>query len=184
MVVNPSSFSDLEEYRDAEGEEVLPLVRPPDLSLQPSSPTRLEQSLESEGVGNIISDVSEDANVVILSRFEDNFRRLPAANFTHLSQPPALEPRPSPKTEAPVAPPMPSFPNIGFETASTYSREGAQYGNERESDLVSHYRNSVRRHLVQIRLDSLVVSPTAALGLVDDIFEQEAAKFPPVWVIS
>ncbi|MCJ1401685.1 hypothetical protein MMC11_004902 [Xylographa trunciseda] len=164
VVAIPSSFVDLEDYRNS-GDD------PPERS----------STVFGDSTQGVAANIAVDTETLILGTFEEHAQTsalwsLPESSslvgrdynnvspqitsFTRFpSDPDRLRVSPSLLPEAPQP--------IDISSAG------------QEERLLLHYRNFVRKHLVQIRRENPDAS-TGDSGLGPDLFEQEASTFPPL----
>ena len=115
-----------------------------------------------------------DPNVIILTRFEETLPK------------PDLARRTGTGTAVPTSPV--SSTHLGSQLDTHLGRRGSvqqhlQTTNPetepKEARLWSHYRRFVRRHLLPTNEESST-TPGSNISLPEDVFEREAARFPPV----
>ena len=175
IVVNPSSFAGLEERSDGVKE------------INPT--TEVSSGLHrSEGTAKRLRsptpsvDVAQDPDIVILSKFEDNTRRLPPwpANSRY---------------STPKAVPLASFASVSPSSSTSVSQQhnksrrasapdttssllDTAIQRRQDDRLLSHYRNFVRRKIFdRWSRKTLVFSEDSA---THDIFEPLFESYPPV----
>ncbi|MCJ1294762.1 hypothetical protein MMC34_006320 [Xylographa carneopallida] len=164
VVAIPLSFVDLEEYRNTSND-------PPE-----RSPVVLGDSTQT-----VAANIALDTETVILGTFEEHPQ---AAAVWSLPASSNLAGRDYDKV-SPQTPSFTSFPsNLDRSRASPSLLVDtpqliATSSSRQEERLLRHYRNFVRRHLVQIRREKPGAS-TGDSGFGPDLFEQEASTFPPL----
>jgi hypothetical protein len=153
VVVTPESFAELPEYAIGSGER---------------SPTSAQHIARSGS--NSSSRTRSDPNVVVLDRFED------LSPSTSLTSPMAPQSRQVglPETLQHMSLSMPP-PSASLQVSTPIA-----YMSAAESRLVSHFRRYIVTRLVPKNIEDNygIGSPP-----IRDIFENEAAKFPPVSII-
>jgi len=198
VVVNPDSFSHLPEYSD----DGIDSASAPYASLRRGSLASIHGKAGSDGLP--FSAESPDPNTVILSRFEDSTRRSTGLGkgkqstitpvLTHTLFPPTLTglnltggvpdglpdgmPDGVPDGIPHGLPDGLSDGLPGFDPSQSLINIAAAGG--QDSGLLNHFRTKIWSQMVQIdiiRKDSMVQAP----GM--DLFESEAALFPPVSVV-
>lgn len=182
VIVNPGSFSRLPEYNedmvDGTGVPLSSLRRGSlagSLAASMSSSFGKERAIEGSPVL-----VADDPNTVILTRFEDSTRRA------------TLRP-----TRAPPSPRM----ALQFQTSTEGSNSQSEVDDVRglsstdqppsllsiaaaggqDSGLLDHFRTRVWKQMVQIDSDRPISSVSQITHPGADVFEQEAAFFPPLF---
>lgn len=176
VIVNPDSFSHLPEY----GEDASDGSNIAVLSLRGASlAVSLTGSLASNGGKERVLDGGpsqadgDDPNIVILSRFEDNTRRANSHLKTSRAE---LLPEP---TNPPLQQNLNNL-NLKGESDSAQSLVNVAAQGGQDAGLLDHFRNRVWRQLVQIESDQTNSPISKLLAPGADIFEQQAALFPPV----
>ena len=178
VVVNPESFSHLPEYsEDTIIEANFPAFsrRRASLALSLASSKDIERALDrSPSIAG-----SDDPNVVILSRFEDNKQR----------------PNPHPKAPQPESSPVLSGAQFQLNVDGVDGVDGLNLRDDQDpsqalvtiaaqggqdAGLLDHFRNRVWRQIVQIDCDQMNSPVSKMIAPGADIFGQEAVFFPPV----
>ena len=122
------------------------------------------------------TETSNDPDIVILRVFEDDSRKFlsPGAVVTH-NRPSRLLPPSDLMTS--LSNPDQDYSNVQWNEI-TLARRASQNGHD--DQLLQHYTSFVHRHLAQIHRDSLGTSMETGALTAPDVFEQQAAYFPPV----
>lgn len=159
VVVTPESFSDLPEYA----------ATAPPSSRRMSEQSR-RRSVGSPGPSFSQSSSRVDPNFVVLNRFEDP---LPAASApSHIHSPTR---RPS----FPDALQQLSISSSPQTTIPTYPATPISRVVSADDHFITHFRRYIVRRLVQ-PLSDIQARDAVVLGSTRDVFEVEAARFPPV----
>ena len=151
-------------------------------SFLPMSPGRasVRTSISTRDIHNYPS-ANQDPDVVILTKFEDVIRKPlpPSATSTRSSGPEDL---------SPSAPASMDFTRRLERTWTSQeplpfpAHTDFQGGAGRNSRLEIHYRTFVRRHLLQVDRSAVSTPSRGSPLLSEDLFERQAAIFPPVSV--
>ena len=175
LVVNPSSFTELEEYRDN---------RPDPFSLKLATSKRpgsedIDQCskdhrhyIDPKGDHLNQSQTCSDPDIVILKVFEDDTSPMSAVDQGLSSRTPALS------LSSSVIP-APRADHFRFPYDNTPLMRMA-HKDGRDHHLVYYYKTFVRRHLAQVHRDSLGTSLETGALSAPDVFERQAASFLPV----
>ncbi|MCJ1431713.1 hypothetical protein MMC27_001068 [Xylographa pallens] len=164
IVAIPSSFVDLEEYRNSSND----------------LPER-SSTVFGDFTQTITANIALDTETLILGTFEEHPQTstlwsLPASSSLGGRDYDNVSPQTPSFTRFPSNPDrLRDSPSLLVETTRLIVTPSAR----QEERLLLHYRNFVRRHLVQIRRENPDVS-TGDSGFGPDLFEQEASTFPPV----
>ena len=175
VVCNPSSFAMYEEYRDtvASRSSLKPSSR--STSRDPTMELFFEEDRSSRDQSEILSQVSEDPNVVILRVFEDDTKdtdspliksgrlrssQTPISNHEHVR--PKIKDEESAETVARASPLMKSIEPQSEDTL-----------------LIQHFKSVVHNQLAHIHNDSMGETSPLTPSL-PDLLESHAAKFRPV----
>ncbi|MCJ1317526.1 hypothetical protein MMC15_002851 [Xylographa vitiligo] len=164
IVAIPSSFVDLEEYRNTSNE----------LPGRPST-------VLGDPIQTITVNIALDTETLILGTFEEHPQTsalwsLPASSSLAGRDYDNVSPQTPSFTRFPSNPDrLRASPSLLAEA----TQQSVTPSVRQEERLLLHYRDFVRRHLVQIRRENPEVS-TGDSGLGPDLFEQEAATFPPL----
>ena len=173
LIVNPASFADYDEYKDAQDSTKNMLTRA-------SASVRGDQF----GVENTIyndsfsadnqKEVPGDPNSVILKIFEDDVRRI-------------LSPESPDKRRDSSTPSLSIVSNTSTQRSDFFR---FSYDNTplmrvankdgRDHPLIYYYKSFVHRHLAQVHRDSLGTSTETGSLSAPDVFERQAAIFEPV----
>lgn len=165
IIANPSSFTGLEEYRT-----FLDDAKP--LKEEPQGQRSMDgvQSWSSGG-----GAFSEDPDVVILSRFQDDVGGLSYIN-THYS-----------RFVGSLTPTLSDYSTISTPHAETSSARSEAptilqvlRRDRVDSRLISHYNNFMRRSFAQVQRDSLGTLFGNDNTSAHEIIGQKATGFPPV----
>jgi len=163
IVVNPNSFSSLEEYADSQDDESAVGTRPHNLSRRRRSSVYKSNSV-------IRQDVFEDPDTLIIGKFEENVRKLPTLSLltTHFDN-------------------SRSSSLTSHSSATTYiqSHEVSPlyetvWEIEEDQHITSFYRTFVRSQLNQVHRDSLGTSSDLGIQTIPDILDRQAPHFTPV----
>ncbi len=173
LIVNPASFADYEEYKDAQDSTK-------DTPARASAIMRSDQfGVENRIYNDVFIDdnqkeVPGDPNSVILKVFEDDVRRI-------------LSPE-SPDKRRDSSTPSRSIVSNTSTQHSEFFR--FSYDNTplmrvankdgRDHPLIYYYKSFVHRHLAQVHRDSLGTSTETGSMSAPDVFERQAATFEPV----
>lgn len=176
IVVNPSSFADLEEHINGDKEHNPTTKRTSGLLRSESTAERLRSPTL------LNTDDAHDPDIVILKNFEDNTRRLPPWP-TH-SQ--SSTPRPVPLTSLVSASPSYStsvsqrHDNSRRASApdTSLSLPGTAIQRRQDDQLLSHYRNFVRKKTFDRWTRRTLIFSND--GATHDIFEPLFDSYPPV----
>ena len=174
IVVNPSSFVDLEEYR-----EFLDDVKPNLGSMLKNSPQR-QQSLDSVQSRSSGEDFSDDPDIVILSKFEDDMGGLSNISTQHSRTVSSVTPTPSDSSCTSVIQHGEPISALGEAPSflQVLHRDGV------DQQLISHYNNFMRRSFAQVQRDSLGTLFGNDETSAHQIIGQQAIDFPPVSELS
>ena len=171
IIVNPSSFECLDEYKQCHWEHVMVEQSPSRSPTQGSEASRMIQRKECYIVG------LQDPEVVILKRFEDSIQRVPAARACERRMSTTMIP------SSPTSSLASSNHRLPKNNISNGLRSPEQHSNSDDMEvlLAYHYRNLVFSHLLHgQRHPSLIPEVTQEKC----IFEQRASTFPPVGIHS
>lgn len=164
VIATPDSFVGLPEYSD-------------ELSLDSSSKSL--KSRRGSATSSLLSRESSsnetnDPNVVILDRFEDNTQRYTMPQWRK----PRLSPASSMVTSPPLAASPLQFPFEGYYTLSHVL--GVERGSQDER-LLTHFRDVVWKQLIQGQYTQELFSPLSSPMIPGaEMFEEIASTFPPV----
>lgn len=170
IVVNPSSFIDLEEYR-----EFLDDVKPNLGSMLKDLPQR-QQSLDSVQSRSSGEDFSDDPDIVILSKFEDDMGGLSNINTQYSRVVSSVTPTPSDSSCTSLI--QHGEPASALGEAPTFLQVLHRDGVDQQ--LISHYNNFMRRSFAQVQRDSLGTLFGNDETSAHQIIGQQAVGFPPV----
>ena len=162
VVVNPESFSTLPEYREesASGEGTAGPSEAPETRHYRVPATFPEHSPTA------LRETSEDPHVVILRHFEEPLRRFASQPFS----------KPSVSPASPSISPSTGSPNLASLSVSQDPPRGRQWlGHEhrarQDARLRDYYKEFLSPHIIW----------NLEVGRDDDMFESEAARFPPLY---
>ena len=178
LVVNPSSFAELDEYKDSRHEKKSPksmISRESAIGRGGQSDNDQTQQNEINSDRTNDTQTLNDPDIVILRIFEDDTRSGSPTS--------AIVPARSSRT------PTLSLPSsAGSSHRTDYFR--FSYDNTplmrmahqdgRDHQLVYYYKTYVHRHLAQVHRDSLGISLETGALSAPDVFERQAASFLPV----
>lgn len=179
LVANPSSFADLDEYKDSRHDRNSPectQVKGP--GSEHSDQLSTDQTQCTEPNGDDCNDIqkSDDPDIVILKVFEDDTGKLgspmSAAMQGRSSRTPTLSLPPSAESAHGV-----DYFRFSYDN-TPLMRMAHKDG--RDHQLVYYYKNYVHRHLAQVHRDSLGTSLETGALSAPDVFERQAASFLPV----
>ena len=171
VVVNPESFSDLPEYRDFGGSATTEGSRRAGTAAEGGPTVARDPDEDGRSDEGQAGGVYEDPNVVILRHFEDGGRRSSTTpGRTGSSTSPAT--------------PSPTTISISTSTANLGRLTMTQEPGSRRSSIAidpvqgvdARLIENYRRHISPVIMWNREVYPDG------DLFEQEAARFPPVGV--
>jgi hypothetical protein len=162
VIATPDSFTGLPEYSD-------------ELSLDSS--IKSLKSRRGSATSSLLSRESSetnDPNVVILDRFEDNIQRYTTPQWRK----PRLSPASSMVTSPPPAASPLQFPFEGYYALSHVL--GVERGSQDER-LLTHFRDVVWKQLIQGQYTQELFSPLSSPMIPGaEMFEEIASTFPPV----
>lgn len=170
IVVNPSSFTDVEEYR-----EFLDDMKPNSGSMLKGLPQR-QQSMDSVQSRSSGGDFSDDPDIVILSKFEDDMGGLTNINTQYSRFVSSDTPTPSDSSCTSLSQHIEpgSAPSEAPNFLEVLYRDGV------DNQLISHYNNFMRRSFAQVQRDSLGTLFGNDQTSAHQIIGQQAIGFPPV----
>ena len=178
-MVNPSSFTDFDEYKNTrQGWNSPKSVKSERRGSEHGHQSSNGQTKVGEHQGDHLDDTqaSNDPDIVILKVFEDDAHKLG-----------------SPTTAVvqvhPLGTPTPALPSSGGSANGAdqfrFSYENTPlmrmaHQNGRDHHLVFYYKTFVHRHLAQVHRDSLGTPLATGALSAPDVFERQAASFLPV----
>ena len=198
VVVNQASFEDSDEYGHSQetrsgrsrtystaslrsnqliNDRRTRINRPP--PIRTGSASQAHIGFEGTERSSARSNLIVDAETIILTSFEDPLQRSSPWSSVAPMAFSARELDTSPLSNAPLESFMPSLEDFRVSPLTGPTLEGAF--RDQEDRLLRHYRNYVRRHVVQVHQETYV-HPSGAGGQPLDLFELEAITFPPVSV--
>ena len=173
LIINPASFADYEEYKDAQDFTK-------DTQTHASAGVRSDQFGIDNTIYNDVSiadyqeEVPGDPNSVILKVFEDEARRV-------------LSPGSPDKRQESSTPSVSIISNTSTQRSDFFR---FSYDNTplmrvankdgRDHPLIYYYKSFVYRHLAQVHRDTLGTSTETGSLSATDVFERQAAIFEPV----
>lgn len=173
IIVNPSSFMDLEEYRESNDNS----NRAPVWKL--SSLDQQNQHGNPTGIASLQSREypQEDPNVVILDKFEGDAVIMPVVNINHVpSAASVVSSQSSSRQVSPRARLSPSFD----EAVPAQVFLQIPPGKDDDSRLIAHFNRFVLPSTAQVHRDALGTKADTDTLLVHEVFPQNAAHFSPV----
>ena len=189
VIVNPKSFEDYIEYRDLHGSR----YSTPSKGSRSSHDDQLgrEQPLNGLHLHGNGTEASDDQNTVILKVFEDDVRKAssPRSLGSHkASSPRSVASQNGASSASVVSVPSSATPNSTHDDCEFTSdntpllklanRDG------RDHQIIYHYKNFVYNQIAQVQRDSLGTSEQTGSTSGPDIFEEQAAHFRPVRLLS
>ena len=179
LVVNPSSFAELDEYKDNGLDQNSPKSATPKESGNEYGShfsNKPSQCDELHGDDFVDPQTSHDPDIVILKVFEDESHKLGSPTSAALQR------------RASTTPVLSQPSSAGSTTCANYFR--FSYDNTplmrmahkdgRDHPLVYYYKTFVHRHLAQVHRDTLGTSLETGALSAPDVFERQAASFLPV----
>ena len=173
IIVNPSSFMDLEEYRESNDYS----NRAPGWKL--STLDQQDQQGKTAIIPNSQSSEcpQEDPNVVILEKFEGDAAIMPVMNIRHVLSSTSVESsQPFSRQVSSRATLSPSFD----ETVPVQIFLHKPPGKSDDSRLIAHFNNFVLPSIAQVHRDALGTKRDTDTLLVHEVLAQNAAHFSPV----
>lgn len=175
IIVNPSSFVDLEEYRDSS------FYSNTASGWKTSSPNQRDHQSNKTGMSSIHSNkhLEEDPNVVILGKFEGDAMNMPVTDIRHpQSSASAMTSQSSSRQVSPRATLNPLF----NQTVTAQILLQIPPGKDDDSRLVAHFNRFVLPSIAQVHRDALGTEADTNTLLAHEVFAQNAAHFSPVRV--
>lgn len=173
IIVNPSSFKDLEEYRESNDySNRAPVGKRSSLDQpsQPRNPTGIASLHSSEYP-------QKDPNVVILEKFEGDTLTIPVMNISHVPSANSIVSSQSPSRQvSPRATLSPPFD----QTVPAQIFLQIPPGKDDDSRLIAHFNNFVLPSIAQVHRDALGTKADTGTLLIHEVFAQNAAHFSPV----
>lgn len=175
IIVNPSSFVDLEEYREsssysnrASGWKI-------------SSLNKRNHHSSRTGISSIHSNehLEEDPNVIILEKFEDDAVIMPAMNIRHPQSSASVVTSQSSSRQ--VSPRVTLSPLFG-ETMPAQILLQIPPGKDDDSRLIAHFNRFVLPSFAQVHRDALGTEADTNTLLAHEVFAKNSAQFSPVRV--
>lgn len=173
IIVNPSSFVDLEEYRESNfcskkgpGREI-------------SLPNQQNHQSNMTGISSLHSNenLQEDPNVVILEKFEGDAVIIPVINIRHPQ--PAASVGTSQSSSCQVSPRAIVSPLFGGTVPAQILLQ-IPPGKDDDSRLIAHLNRFVLPSFAQVHRDALGTEADTDTLLSHEVFAQNAAHFSPV----
>lgn len=175
IIVNPSSFVDLEEYRDSS------FYSNRDPGWKISSLNQQNHQNKKTGISSIHGNehLEEDPNVVILEKFEGDAVIMPVMNIRHPQS--AASDVTSQSSSRQVSPRGTLSPLFG-ETVPAQILLQIPPGKDDDSRLIAHFNRFVLPSFAQVHRDALGTEADTDTLLAHKVFAQNAAHFSPVRV--
>lgn len=173
VVVNPSSFTVLREYRESSPDTVS------NTSLVAKGlPQRQRRAggLSSQ-TGRV--DLPDDPNVVILAKFEGEAVGMPISNISHVRSTTSTTSSPSLSSSVTFTPHAENNP-LSSEALPTPKLFQLPFRDGQDHQLIAHFNKFVQPSLAQVHRDALGTPWETDTLLAYDVFAQQAAHFPPV----
>lgn len=170
VVVNPSSFTVLKEYRETSHDSI------PNAGLVTKSLPQRQRSIPRE---TSREDLQDDPNVVILAKFEGEVVSMPTSNLRHVRSTTST-------TSSPSLSPSVTFTshvdNNPFSSQASPNQKLLQlpFRDGQDHQLIAHFNRFVQPSLAQVHRDALGTPLDTDTLLAYDVFAQQAAHFPPV----
>lgn len=174
IIVNPSSFVDLEEYRESNDCSDRACGLKPSLNQQ-------NHHRNMTGISSSHSNehLQKDPNVVILEKFETDAVIMPVMNIRHAQS--AASVLTSQSSSRQVSPRATLSPLFG-ETVTAQILLQTPPGKDDDSRLIAHFNRFVLPSFAQVHRDALGTEADTNTLLVHEVFAQNAALFSPVRV--
>lgn len=174
IIVNPSSFVDLEEYRESSDySNRSPGWKIPSLDQQ-------NHQRNTTGISSLHSNEhQEDPNVVILEKFEGDAVIMPVMNIRHVQS--AASVVASQSCSRQVSPRAMLGPSFG-KTVPAQIFLQIPPGKDDDSRLIAHFNIFVLPSFAQVHRDALGTESDTDTLLAHEVFAQNAAHFSPVRV--
>lgn len=176
VVVNPSSFTVLSEYRQSSHDAV------PNASLEAKGLPRRQRRTGSLPRQTSREDLPDDPNVVILAKFEGEAASMPISSIRHVRSTTSTTSPPSLSSSATFMPYVESNP-FSDEALSTQKLFQLPFRDGQDHQLIAHFNKFVQPSLAQVHRDALGTPLDTDTLLAYDVFAQQAAHFPPVCVL-
>lgn len=176
VVVNPSSFTVLREYRESS----------PDLTsntslVAKSSPQRRRRT-SSIPRQTSRGDLPDDPNVVILAKFEGEAVGMPIFSNRHVRSTTSTTSSPSLSSSATITSHAEGNP-FSSETLPNQKLFQLPFRDGQDHQLIAHFNKFVQPSLAQVHRDALGTPLDTDTLLAYDVFAQQAAHFPPVRIL-
>ena len=173
LIVNPSSFSELDEYGEG-GDEANPNWR----SLSKDQSVRRSSFASTQSRSS--TDLREDPNVVILSKFQDDSGGIPNSSIHRTPSSRSTTSTPPVSFSTPMMHPAEISYLMGERSLNQTFLE-IPYRPGENPQLISHFNRFVQRSFAQVHRDSLGTLLDTDTFLAHEVFAQHALQFPPVW---
>ncbi|MCJ1464059.1 hypothetical protein MMC07_002670 [Pseudocyphellaria aurata] len=171
VVVNPSSFTGLNEYRESSHDPI------PNAELVPKSLPQRQRSISCE---TSREDFQDDPNVVILAKFEGEVVSLSNSNSRLVRSTTSTTSSPSLSSSVTFTPHVDSNP---FSSQASPNQKLFQlpFRDGQDHQLIAHFNRFVQPSLAQVHRDALGTPQDTDTLLAYDVFAQQAAHFPPLF---
>lgn len=176
VVVNPSSFTVLKEYRESSHDVI------PNTSLVIESLPQRQRRICSLPRQTSREDFTDDPNVVILAKFEGEAASMPVSSSRHARSTPSTTSSPSLSSSATFTSHAESNPFCS-ETLPTQKLFQLPFRDGQDHQLIAHFNKFVQPSLAQVHRDALGTPLDTITLLAYDVFAQQAAHFPPVRIL-
>ena len=175
IIVNPSSFTELEEYRESADEAASVNPVPEGADQQQQSPS----SIPCRSSSKIPLD---DPDVVILAKFEDDAGRAPVPNLRHAQSITSVTSSPSVSSCTVVTPHAESGGSFE-ENSSAQNTLKVPPRRSEDQQLIAHFNNFVRPSFAQVHRDALGTAQDTDTLIAQDVLAKQATCFPPVGIL-
>lgn len=174
VVVNPSSFTVLNEYRQSSHDAI------PNATLEAKSLPRRQRRTGSLPRQTSREDPADDPNVVILAKFEGEAASMPISSIRHVRSTTSTTSSPSLSSSATFMPDVESNP-FSDEALPTQKLFQLPFRDGQDHQLIAHFNKFVQPSLAQVHRDALGTPLDTDTLLAYDVFAQQAAHFPPLF---
>lgn len=175
IIVNPSSFVDLEEYRESNDYS----NRAP--GWKNSSLDQQNYPRNKTGISSLHSNKTfqEDPNVVILEKFEGDAVIMPVMNIRHAQSGASVE---TSQSSSRQVSPRATLSPLFDETVPAQIFLQIPPGKDDDRRLIAHFNRFVLPSTAQVHRDALGTQADTDTLLAHEVFAQNAAHFSPVCV--
>lgn len=176
VVVNPSSFTVLNEYRESSHDTI------PNTSLAAKNLPQRPQRTSNLPRKKSREDLPDDPNVVILAKFEGEAVAMPSSSIRNVRSTTSTTSSPSLSSSATFTSYAESnqFPSQTLPTRKLFQ---LPLRNGQDHQLIAHFNKFVQPSLAQVHRDALGTPLDTDTLLAYDVFAQQAAHFPPVRIL-